>query len=171
MRASNLFESIKSSFFRKPLAKARNKFFSEIQLYTPNSANDANYLNNNRPGKDIIREGNLRIRRRGFRKTNPRTWQEMHAILEDARLFLYKDGDENPRNIITLDEEVGIYPEDVHDKIAFYCIRLTSKDLSYSICAQNENDRDIWLTVLLTAISEKLLKSSASRQNPRYSMY
>ena len=166
---SHVLESMK--FFRKPLLKARNRFFSQIQLYDPNAEIGVNVSNINR--SDILHEGIIKVQSRGFkRRTNPRSWKEMYAVLEESRLFLYdKKYDETPKFIITLDESVGIFREDIECRGICHCIRLESKYLNCSMCSDNENDRDTWMTMMLTVITEKVLSRSASRQNIRYSMY
>ena len=168
-RFSNFFEGMK--FFRKPLQKARDRFYSQIQLYDPNE--DFGINSSHRNGSDILKEGRIRVQSRGFRrKTDPRSWKQMYAILEESKLFLYdRESDEMPKFSISLDETVGIFREDTEYRGVCHCIRLASTLLNCSLCAEDENERDSWLTMMLTVISERLLSRSESRQKIRYSMY
>ena len=154
--------------------KTRDRFFSEIQL--SQVSKDKYRLTEDLPSKRraglIVQEGHLRMQRRSLRKTNPQTWKEMYMVLNESHLYCYTTKDDQiPKQMILLDESVGIYPADVKDKQKNYCIKISTKASNYSICAESEHERDIWLTMLLTVISEKLLTRSASRQNvSRYSM-
>ena len=170
---ANVLESMR--LFRKPLLKARDRFFSQIQLYDPSE--DFGVSVSHRHSSDVLKEGLLRVQSRGFRrKANPRTWKQMYAILEESKLYLYDNKfDETPKFSITLDETVGMFRENTECGGICYCIRLTSRSLNCSICAEDENERDSWLTMMLTVISEKVLSRPAPRpaprQNIRYSMY
>ena len=157
--------------FRKPLLKARDRFFSQIQLYDPRE--DFGVSASHRHSSGVLKEGFVRVQSRGFRrKTNPRTWKQMYAILEESRLYLYdNEFAETPKFSITLDETVGMFRENTEFVSVCYCIRLASRSLNCFICAEDETERDSWLTMMLTVISEKVLSRSASRQNFRYSMY
>ena len=166
----NVLESMR--FFRRPLLKARDRFFSQIQLYDPNADFGGNVSSHT--SSNVLKEGLIRVQSRGFRrKTNPRMWKQMYAILEESRLFLYdSEFDVTPKFSINLDETVGIFREDTtHCGEVCHCIRLTSRYMNCSLCIENETDRDSWLTIMLTVISEKLLSRSASKHNIRYSMY
>ncbi len=88
----------------------------------------------------------------------------MYMVLNESYLYCYKQkDDEFPKQVILLDESVGIYPEDLKDKHKSHCIKISTKTNNYTMCAENEGVRDVWLTMLLTVISEKLLTRSASR--------
>lgn len=160
----NVLERMK--FFRKPLLKARDRFFSQIQLYDPSTEFGWNI---GRFESDVLQEGFIRVQSRGFKRiTNPRNWKEMYAVLEKSRLLLFdKKYDETPKFIICLDETVGIFRENVQCRGDCHCIRLSGKYMNCSMCAENEEDRDSWMTMMLTVITEKVL----SRQSMRCSMY
>lgn len=170
-RLGNILENMK--FFRKPLQKARNRFFSQIQLYDPSGEIASNPSNLDRFRSEVLQEGFLRVQGRGFRrKTNPRSWKEMYAVLEESRLFLFDHkNDETPKFIIPLDESVGIFREDVQHRETYHCMRLSSQFLNCSMCAGSDDERDQWMTMMLTVISEKVLSGHGSRPNVRHSMY
>ena len=171
----NILENLKAHLFTRPLVKARSRFFSERDLEDPKSDRGKFVPNNNAPDRELLlQEGNMRIHKRtSFLKSSTKSWKEMYFVLADSRLFCYRQkDDEKPKQVIILDESVGIYPEDVHESTrTSFCIKLTAKHSSYTFCASTEGERDVWLTMMLTVISEKLLMRSASRQNLRYSMY
>eukprot|EP00794_Sanderia_malayensis_P011814 gene11814-13038_t len=186
-----MLENFKSNFRRKPLSRSRGNctFLSERQLFSaPQSSPETGSPTRTPADKYtrldegcssvsttmpvIVQEGHLRMQRRSLRKTCAQTWKEMYVVLNESHLNCYRrKGDQVPKQVIVLDESVGIYPEDMNDKHRSHCIKISTKSINYTMCAADECERDVWLTMLLTVISEKLLNRSESRNNLNYNRY
>lgn len=112
----------------------------------------------------IYREGYLFKQSRKMWKL----WKTRYFVLRDDGLFFYRsklDKDGEPMGVVPL-KKLSVHVDDVKDKgRPQYCLRLGSGygfKTSYCLCSFSKDERDLWFTLLLTAISQDIVSNCSS---------
>ena len=113
--------------------------------------------------QNIVKEGQLFVQSRNLWRIPSNVWKQRYFVLNKDFLYFYKKGkstDRSPRvspEVIPLNENLGLYPEEACGKHLRFCIRITNGKRIYNLCANSEMERDSWLTAILSLITEQFL--------------
>jgi len=125
-------------------------------------------------------EGYMYVQNRSFWRLPKHAWKKKYVVLRDNVLYISecKNDTVYDQDYIRIDLDTGIYPLDHMETGGGgvmvgdgglgsgqhrYFIRITSgKHTVCALCSHNEDERDAWVTSLLTSISNALLGFNCS---------
>ena len=110
---------------------------------------------------EIVKEGYLLVQNRSIWTLPSHYWKNRYFCLSNEALRFYKKGTEEQATThkIPLDKYVKLYPEESRSKHfgkQFY-IKVVKRRKVYTLCASSEEERNSWLTALLTAIANNII--------------
>ena len=118
---------------------------------------------------DLLKEGYMLMQSRSFLRLQSDVWKYRYFVILNNTLCIYKrrpgwkfnSSRVSPyKQIITLDDTVGIYPETLSRDDKKFVIRITKGRKDITLCAQSEEERNSWLSALLTAVTNNIVKES-----------
>jgi hypothetical protein len=106
--------------------------------------------------KGILREGYLFKQSRHVWKL----WKARYFVLQNNGLIYFKKKSDictgRPLGGLTF-RDISMHIDEVGDKKRKYCLKIQSEGKSYCLCCFSEEERNAWMTAILTAISSYMM--------------
>lgn len=107
--------------------------------------------------KGILKEGYLFKQSRHVWKL----WKARYFVLQQNGLVYYKEKSDiecagRPLGVLTF-RDISMHIEEVGEKKRKYCLKIHSEGKNYFLCCFSEEERNSWMTAILTAVSSYLL--------------
>lgn len=105
----------------------------------------------------VLKEGYL------FKQSHSvwKLWKSRYFILKRSGLYYYKEKSETerlPLGILPY-RDISVQIDEIGDKKKKFCLRIQAEGKSYMLCCFSEDERNSWLTAILTSITNYLLAS------------
>lgn len=103
----------------------------------------------------VLKEGYL------FKQSHSvwKLWKARYFILRRSGLYYYKEKGETaglPLGILPY-REISVQIDEIGDKKKKFCLRIQAEGKSYMLCCFSEEERNSWLTAILTSITNYIL--------------
>lgn len=108
----------------------------------------------------ILREGYLFKQSRSVWKL----WKARYFVLRASCLCYYKqesDDRNSPLGVIAI-RSISMHVDEVGEKKKRFCLKLSADGKHYVLCCYGEDERNAWMTAILTAFTSNLLLSEDS---------
>lgn len=107
--------------------------------------------------KGILKEGYLFKQSRHVWKL----WKARYFVLQTNGLVYYKEKSDlecagRPLGVLTF-RDMSMHIEEVGEKKRKYCLKIHSEGKNYLLCCFSEEERNGWMTAILTAVTSYLL--------------
>ncbi|EDO33225.1 predicted protein [Nematostella vectensis] len=105
--------------------------------------------------KGILREGYLFKQSRHVWKL----WKARYFVLQKNGLIYFKKKSDcagRPLGAVTF-KDISLYIDEIGDKKRKYCLKIHADGKNYFLCCFSEDERNAWLSAILTAISSYVL--------------
>ena len=103
----------------------------------------------------ILREGYLFKQSRSVWKL----WKARYFVLRASGLSYYKqesDDRTSPLGVIAI-RSISMHVDEIGEKKKRFCLKLSADGKNYVLCCYGEDERNAWLTAILTAFTSNLL--------------
>lgn len=111
--------------------------------------------------KDNNCEGYLYLQAPGLWMLPTQIWRKRYCMIRDDKLYFLKDHEEKLIHGVTthikIEAETGIYPKEYQKGKHKYCLRIVQLKQTFILCSKDENERNKWLSSLLTIITRKYI--------------
>lgn len=105
-------------------------------------------------------EGYLYVQNRSFWRFPKHVWKRKYFTLKSDSLYITEcktDNTAQNSTCIKIGLDTGIYPRDNINGRPKYYIRITTGKQNYTLRSAEENDRNTWITSLLTSMSNTIM--------------
>jgi len=131
---------------------------SFVKSDSDDEGDEKDSIGNNLPEYTFC-EGYLYVQNRSFWRFPKHVWKRKYFTLKSDSLYISECKNEITQDstCIKIGLDTGIYPRDNINGRPKYYIRITTGKQNYTLRSTEEDDRNTWITSLLTSMSNTLM--------------